>query len=1211
MSKTEKKSRDITNLTLICGDEVLLAVRSGNDAIDHPYSWAAPGGSVERDEDLVAATRREFAEEVLGKASSAYIEQVMPFALEKVSSVTREDGRRIHSFVAHISEEEKLALIIYPNWENLAVKWVPVDRLPPVDRFHPDYVETLNGILLENKLTDTPVGQREVDKVPEGHTRRYHGSGNIIPKAELGYIYSSIGHDADGAGFYSADIETVAGYVPTDGNIGGWIHTVDMAFTEEECITDVAKPLTEEQKNKLDTVFQVEGISEELPKTDIALRSFLEKSRGAEKAREILYMVGIKGYMGGDGLCLAFHPEDVKIRHIEEITAPPSALTLVQEYQSNKLRYLTMDIDALYEKADQKEKRLVTLDELSSGLGRIVPRPQHRRSRHYNTIKKRPPSRQPCLDEAVQTVQGLVTALSDIDAHTDDLRSRANELFELTGYTSGDRSDYGYREALLRKEIEGSSWGRFWNTKKYQDLVSKHKGMIDGFKKHYVPELDTDWRESAEENRRDVFAKTAPSFSNPKVQQIFGLAKEVIAEKYRTSRVYADKVEERYLPYDEESLKFRELCTQILGKEFKQKVYDYDAEVLRKNVGGNASTILSQCDDPQSVSYEVWQAGNRRGSDARKNMSATANFLAAHASFDQAMDLLAVSDKHCLSLEPLISLCEAFPDQATKHKEIISKRLGESIYFGKYNERIALKEFTDREVVVKEALAQYAAFRELPVEIFALDKQVRRDLVLDSEIIKAVSSSISPLWSAQGLGRISKEYYAETMLSMAEALSDLSPSEDHVEKYNDAANRVREEIVDRKFVKGLPPDRYQRLLDVSSRLQKNMEKTIKREREHVQEERGILLHTIKQKQQERSELVEYRRKYGGYPLEDVSMHEFADSFDTAYRRRCGGRDKAFSPFDRCDQLAKAWCEVHPDADYKKTAQGFEELSKPRVEKLFHAPFPDDLSDLKFLSNLEGSTRPSLMLDEATGEKYVVKTGKSNEHAENEYKANRIYAAFGLDVPDARLYTKPDGVKAVALRFIHGKDQGYIESGLLGNQIHAFRQEIGRGFVVDALLDNWDVVANGQNIRVGTHDNRNYRIDVGGSMTTRAQGEAREWSGQDIRSIDSLREAKHALSQKVYGRLSYPEIAQQILDAQERLPNVEALVKDGVITQQEYGVIESRLSKISERYSPVVDTYKVAKENKRVPVWFTAISKVKSAVAARVKVQPKRAPALCC
>lgn len=176
-------------------------------------------------------------------------------------------------------------------------------------------------------------------------------------------------------------------------------------------------------------------------------------------------------------------------------------------------------------------------------------------------------------------------------------------------------------------------------------------------------------------------------------------------------------------------------------------------------------------------------------------------------------------------------------------------------------------------------------------------------------------------------------------------------------------------------------------------------------------------------------------------------------------------------------------------------------------------------EYKFLKNLGGSTGAKLV--EKDGKKYVAKKGASIEHIANEYTALRIYDELGVKVAKIHdfigetLYTE------------------YIEGSHLADlPINDFvRKNIAKGFVVDCIMGNWDVVGMGlDNIMFNNEDKDFYRIDVGGSMKYRAQGAEKDYLdwNEEVKEIDTLRDPNiNPNTAKFFGHLTDQDIYDQL------------------------------------------------------------------------------------
>lgn len=159
-----------------------------------------------------------------------------------------------------------------------------------------------------------------------------------------------------------------------------------------------------------------------------------------------------------------------------------------------------------------------------------------------------------------------------------------------------------------------------------------------------------------------------------------------------------------------------------------------------------------------------------------------------------------------------------------------------------------------------------------------------------------------------------------------------------------------------------------------------------------------------------------------------------------------------------------------------------------------------VSKMKHVKSLGGTTGAELYEDEK-GRKFVVKKGASEEHAKNEYEANRFYDKLGVSVPESQLHLM-DGKQVLVTRFIEGKQFNELTPA---EQALA-REKIKKDFAADALMGNWDVTgANGDNIIVDKYGTP-WRIDNGGAMSFRAQGASKGslWN-EKVDELVSMRE----------------------------------------------------------------------------------------------------------
>lgn len=186
-----------------------------------------------------------------------------------------------------------------------------------------------------------------------------------------------------------------------------------------------------------------------------------------------------------------------------------------------------------------------------------------------------------------------------------------------------------------------------------------------------------------------------------------------------------------------------------------------------------------------------------------------------------------------------------------------------------------------------------------------------------------------------------------------------------------------------------------------------------------------------------------------------------------------------------------------------------------------------LTELRTVKRLGGSTGAELVEDPKSGKRFVRKRGNSPDHLREEAISDRAYRALGLNVPDFNLY-ETDGGPVKLAEFIEGKTL----SELRGNDRAAYNRavaEMKRGLAADALMGNWDVVGAGFDNVLVDKDGTVWRIDNGGSLRFRAQGERKDDSifGDQPFDLWTLRDPKFANNHEVFGDVGIFEIGRQI------------------------------------------------------------------------------------
>jgi hypothetical protein len=202
-------------------------------------------------------------------------------------------------------------------------------------------------------------------------------------------------------------------------------------------------------------------------------------------------------------------------------------------------------------------------------------------------------------------------------------------------------------------------------------------------------------------------------------------------------------------------------------------------------------------------------------------------------------------------------------------------------------------------------------------------------------------------------------------------------------------------------------------------------------------------------------------------------------------------------------------------------------------------FPTAPEELTQVSSLGGSTGAMLMQD-ASGKKFVVKKGADAAHLTNEAHADAAYKAAGLNVPDFHVYQTPQGPVKVA-EFVEGDSLAKVMSSGDTAKIKKVKKELEKGFAADALLGNWDVIGLDKDNILIDKSGKVWRIDNGGSLNYRAQGAKKEEAWGDLPvEIWTLRgkmlvngKIVNQQTNELYGDLGYDKVVKQMRDLADK------------------------------------------------------------------------------
>ncbi len=212
--------------------------------------------------------------------------------------------------------------------------------------------------------------------------------------------------------------------------------------------------------------------------------------------------------------------------------------------------------------------------------------------------------------------------------------------------------------------------------------------------------------------------------------------------------------------------------------------------------------------------------------------------------------------------------------------------------------------------------------------------------------------------------------------------------------------------------------------------------------------------------------------------------------------------------------------------------------------------PPNAGTLKLETVLPGSTAPGLYTDTSTGKKWVIKkaSGTSLAHVENEAMADAIYRAAGMKVP-ASVMMDFNGQKVKAAEYLTNTLDLAGAKALSGPKGWAdLKAKAQSGFVMDALMGNWDAVGTGKNNMLVNYDDGDslWRIDNGGALAYRAMGAKKDpkWMGAEVKELKSLLDPKiNKDAAEVYAGISKAEINRQIAEISSRKAAILAAATD--------------------------------------------------------------------
>lgn len=154
-----------------------------------------------------------------------------------------------------------------------------------------------------------------------------------------------------------------------------------------------------------------------------------------------------------------------------------------------------------------------------------------------------------------------------------------------------------------------------------------------------------------------------------------------------------------------------------------------------------------------------------------------------------------------------------------------------------------------------------------------------------------------------------------------------------------------------------------------------------------------------------------------------------------------------------------------------------------------------------------------------GVKWYVKTPKTENHVNADLLSNELYRIVGAKVPE-EIKTTLDGKPALASKIIdNAKELGQSSPTEQAKAIAQLKENFG----ADAWLANWDVIGLNQDNVLISAQGTAFRLDQGGTLMFRAQGETKPFPPSPVQEIWTMRDPKMAPeAAAVYGGMTKQE-----------------------------------------------------------------------------------------
>ena len=218
------------------------------------------------------------------------------------------------------------------------------------------------------------------------------------------------------------------------------------------------------------------------------------------------------------------------------------------------------------------------------------------------------------------------------------------------------------------------------------------------------------------------------------------------------------------------------------------------------------------------------------------------------------------------------------------------------------------------------------------------------------------------------------------------------------------------------------------------------------------------------------------------------------------------------------------------------------------------PSPSELvGEFMVVRELGGSSGAQLVQD-SRGRLWVRKYGAHERQVIQEHLSHELYRAAGIDAPASKLYRDPSGRLFLIAEYVEGRRLSELGGEVLENAI----QRLRAGFVMDALLENYDVVGLERDNILVRADGRVVRVDNGGTFSSRARGSPKSYDAS-LQSLWSLR-GRPLLNGQVYESTATELFAP--IDLQELLRQMHRVLERREAIERVLASFEQRLAEWS-------------------------------------------------